>query len=101
MRHRPQLRAEPSQRRRRDHRAEISGQLAACRRLDRGKHIDGAATGKKSRHNVRRHRKSGTREFLGGDACGDGFTIDKNTVAVEDDHGFPPRPDQPLLAKCR
>ena len=99
--HGPQLGAEASQRRRRNRRPEIRGKPAAGRRLDSSKHINSAATGEKPRHNVRRHRKPGTREFLSCDACGNGFTIDKNTVAVEDDHGFPPRPEQPLLAKWR
>ena len=64
-------------------------QLATGGFLDLGEHIGRAAAGEIARNDIRRQRETGADELLRYDGRCQRFAVDKNAVAIEDNHGLP------------
>jgi hypothetical protein len=90
VRHGAQLHAQAFQGRRRDGIGETRGQLPACRRFHSGKHIGRPASEEIAHHEFGCDRNSYPLEFVRGCRCSDLFTVDQDTVAIENDHGIRP-----------
>ena len=67
-------------------------QLALGHGLDRGEHVGRPAAEEIAAHQLGRDRHAGAREFLRRNRRRDLLAVNEHAVAIEDDHGCPPRP---------